>query len=251
MLEEAASEKELFKKRNLVSRACALLVAFKERYGRWRERQIFRMDQYELVRESALRRIRDERLRKLLLGLAGKLDSKESVGVANTLAADWEIIKDLRKAQKCISKGRFEDALAIVEESGKRIKSEGLRHSLGKPYLFIKRSMKGGKNGWRADARAMLEHFCRYLGQRNTRYIIQEMKKTGDCYIEGAVTAMENGNSWIRKSLTEQREWMKRKMLRYAASAYRSAAVHIAIWSGNVKIGIPLIPPGMDGGRRP
>ncbi len=229
LLRNAAKEENAFKRTNLISSACAKLVAFKERHNRWRERQILRIDRYNAPREEGLRLVRDKRLSNLLIELSGTLVSNEAIKVGLNLAMDWEVIKKLRKAGEKITQGKHHESLLLIEESSKHIKSEYERSELGVAYSLIESSISDGKNGWRKDARSLIENFARKIGQRNPRYIIIELKKTNDKYLESAIGQMEQGNALIRESLTESRFWMKKKLLKQAALAYRQAAIGLAI----------------------
>jgi hypothetical protein len=229
LLDQAMNEGNAFRRRNRLSVLCTKLTAFKERYGKWRERQIFNIDRYNQVREDGLRNIRDSRLRESLIELASRLGS-DPLGVAYTLAQDWEVIKDMRKAQRRITDNKPEEALGIIEKNGKAVKAEWLKRELREIFGFIAASSKNNHNKWRKKARKMLENFARFLGQRNTRYIIQELKKTRDRYTEPIVQDLENGNSCIRQSLRERRSiGRKKSLIRAAASHYRQAAIKLAL----------------------
>jgi len=223
LLKKAEGESDQPVKRNLIYPACSTLVAFKNRYGRWRGRQVAKIDVYEQAREDGLRRVRNSRMRGLLIELADKFDKRDAIGVACTMAADYEMIERLGTAQEKIKKGKFEEALEIIKDCGTSVKAEWLKEKLRGIYRFVKRSMKAGQNGWRAEARGMLEDFSRYLGQRNTKYVAAELNETGDAGLEGFMGNLEAGNAKIDKSLEETAFWNKRKRLKEAAALFRKA----------------------------
>jgi len=234
-LEEMVAENGASTKEERVRRACNELAAFKLRYGEWRDDQIADIDMYEKVRNDGLRPERDRRLQDLLLELAGKLEGRNSIGVAFTLAVDWEVIKKLRKAKKSITRNKPDEALEAIADCGRVLKAEWLKEDLRKVYKFISGSAKSRPLGWRNEARRMLEEFARYLGQRNTRYIITELNKTKDSGMEEVTAGMETGNARIRQALKDGRFWLKKKLLKEAGMAYRKAAVALAInhaWAG-------------------
>jgi hypothetical protein len=74
----------------------------------------------------------------------------------------------------------------------------------------------------------MLEKIARKFGQKNPRYIIIELKKTKDSYMDPIISHMEQGNAFVRESVSEKRDWMKKKLLKRAASEYRQAAIKLA-----------------------
>lgn len=223
LLKKAEGENDQPMKRSLIYPACATLVAFKNRYGRWRGRQVTKMDVYEQAREDGLRRVRNSRMRSLLIELADKFDKRDAIGVACTMAADYEMIERLGTAQEKIKKGKFDEVLGIIEDCGASVKAEWLKEKLRGVYRFVKRSMKAGQNGWRAEARRMLEEFSRYLGQRNAKYVAAEMNETGDAGLDDFMRSLEAGNAKVDKSLEEKAFWNKRKRLKEAAALFRKA----------------------------
>ena len=184
------------------------------------------IDQYNQLREDGLRYIRDKRLGEMLTGLSDKLKKDEvMIGVARNLVSDWGIVQKLRIAQRRITERKPEETLAIIAECGKALNAEWLKPDLREAYAFISSSMKTKQNGWRNKARRMLENFARFLGQRNPRYAIVELRKTRDDYMDDAIKQMEHGNRAIRKAITGNVNlWLEKKLLRYAADKYREAA---------------------------
>jgi hypothetical protein len=204
MMNTAIWNRTTFKRRNSVAQACTLLTAFKNRYL-WRDGQVVGIDAYEQVREDGLRAFRDMRLKGVLLDLAGKLEGEEGLGVACTLVSDRVMISAMTVAQEKIKLGKHDEALAIIGACGKALKVDWLRGKLRTAYLYAKDSRAMGRRGWREEARTMLEGFARLLGQRNTRYILDELKKTDDSYMRGdgkTIAFMEAGNAKIREALS-------------------------------------------------
>ncbi len=202
-LKQAMWERTAFRRRSSITQACALLTAFKSRYL-WRERQTTRIDDYDRVREDGLRATRDKRLKSVLSHLAAKLEGHEGLGVACTLVSDRVMISAMRVAKAKIATGKHEDALAIIIACGKALKGEWFRGQLRGAYKFVAESRISGPIGWREEARDMLEGFARLLGQRNTRYMLTELRKTKDAYLEGdggTLAWMEHGNAKIRQAL--------------------------------------------------
>jgi len=204
-LDNAMKEADPFTKAGMISRACALLVAFKNRFSIWRDGQVQGINDYNKVREDGFRAMRDLRLKGVLLDLAKKLESEEGLGVACTLVSDRVMISALRVAKAKIAMGKHSEALNIIRACGESLKSEWLKRPLRDAYLFITHSMADRRIGWRKEARIIIEGSARLLGQRNPRYILDELKKTRDAYLEGegnAIALMEAGNRKIREALS-------------------------------------------------
>ena len=228
LLDKAGNESDLFKKRGLITPACASLVAFKNRYGGWRHRQIGRIDRYEAAREDGLRRVRNSRMRGLLIELADRLERRDALGIACTMARDWEMIRRMGEAQEKITRAGFEEALVIIKDCGTSVKAEWVKEKLRAIYDFVRRSMKTKPNGWRTEARGMLEDFARFMGQRNTKYIAAELNETGDVELADFVKSLEAGNAKMDRSLEESAFWNKKKRLGEAARLYGKAVAALA-----------------------
>jgi len=230
MLREASESADFFRRSNTIGAACAKLVAFKNRFGKWRERQVFNISGYNRAREEGLRRVRDSRLRDFLIESSIKLESENGFGVASTIVSDWDAIQKIRKARNRITERKNDEALALVEECGKAL-PKWLRPGLREAYSFISASMKENQNGWRNQARKMLGNFARYLGQRNTKYIQIELIKTQDTYLKDVISSVDKGNAAIREAVKnkELKFWRKKRLVKQAASHFRHAAIGLAV----------------------
>ncbi len=192
-----------FKKRTNITAACALLTSFKTRYLR-REGQVAGINLYDQVREDGLRAIRDRRLKGVLSNLARKLEGEEGLGVACTLISDRVMISAMRVAKEKVSRGKHDEALRIIRVCIDALKGDWFKRQLQPAHDFVRSRKDAGGSGWREEARGMLESFARLLGQRNTRYILDELKKTNDAYLQGegkTIAWMEYGNAKIREAL--------------------------------------------------
>jgi hypothetical protein len=204
--------------------ASSKLPAFKRRYVENREAEIFGIDSYDQVRWGFLQTVRDKGMHELFNELAGLIDDNP-IGMVNSIASDWEIIARMRVAQELVTKGKMDDALTQINLAQKATNVEWIQRGVERIKNVFEAMRKSGFNGWRADARAMMEDFARFIGQNNPKYVQIELAASNDKYLEKIRTHLNRANAWIRSSLKRKYYGHKKRDARRAASEFRQAVI--------------------------
>jgi len=229
---DAIKENHPFKKRNRISNVCSALMAFKERYGSWRVRQTYGIDNHDLLRQNVVRQIRNERMKETLRDLARKLEGLSGIAVGPTLVIDWDIITKLRNEASdnvTVGRGKPDTSLEIIADCGLQIKAEWLKKELREVYRSILRGRREHPIGWRGRARNKLEEFARHLGQRNTFYILAELNETGEPVMISVIRHIEKGNTLLMKGDEEENFGKKKMFFREAGREFRKAGNAIPV----------------------
>ncbi len=169
-LEEFLREEGVFKKMNRVGVACALLVAFRNRYEEWRLREILRRGSMAKLKECALRIERDEYIKKVLKELISTIEKGADIAFARRKLweGDQEAAVLLEKIGLC-------DVAQVIPHL------EQMKNLWGTQFLEnAKRKLNSGeKEGAILELRKM--YYC--LCSNKPKYIANEIEKTGDRYL--------------------------------------------------------------------
>lgn len=207
-----------------VGAASSKIPAFKSRYVEDREEEIFGIDGYEQPREGFFRTIRDNGLHELFNELAGLLRDNP-IGMVKSLKSDRDIIFALRDAQDFLRAGNMDEVLNQLVLCQRLAKVDWICRGVDRVKDTFEAMRKAGFNGWRAQARGMMEDYARFLGQGNPRYVYDELAATGDPYLKACLAHLKAANRWIQSSLNQKHYGYKKRDARRAESEFRQAVV--------------------------
>jgi hypothetical protein len=211
-----------------IGAATTKIPAFKRRYVEKRESEILGIDSYDEARECFLRMVRDDGLHELFNLLSAKLD-ENPIGVSKSIAADWEIIARLRVAQELIKKGDMDEALNQLTLCEKAAKVEWIQRGLSRVKNVFEAMRKTKFNGWRAQARVMMEDYARFIGQNNPKYVLLELQQSKEDYLAPFSKHVAEGNEWIRRSLAQKHYYIQKKYAKFAARSFRRAVINLVL----------------------
>lgn len=209
MLEEAKKMQLGSREREMqVSRACAVFTSVRNRVGQWRDRQIAGIVEWNHQKECALRVERDQWLfsqlsrfaeaaeqvfefqtydqnkLRVLEGIRERIDQKKpKASILRYIKANSSLFRVNGRERK-----GAEDIIAVFEagvarkEDGKRI--DYLIGHYGWLYRFVDKGEKG-------KAKDKLDYLELFVNANKPRFILDELKKMPDKYLESVIAAME------------------------------------------------------------
>ena len=206
---ESAKKMQMGSKREMqISRACAVFTSVRNRIGQWRDRQIAGIVEWNHQKECALRIERDQWVFGQLSKFAEVAEQvfefqtydenklrvlekiKEMMDQRKPKASILRYIKANNSLFRVNGRDRkgAEDAIAVFE-AGVARKDDGrkidyLIGHYGWLYRFVNR-------GERAKAREKLDYLELFINANKPRFILDELKKSPDRYLEPVIAAME------------------------------------------------------------
>ncbi len=168
-----------FEKTAMIAAACAKLVAFRNRYGEWRDRQAAGSMAYNKLRECSLRKERDNFLSHLLNGWADFIE-KYQYAAPKMWKRDLENAKKIRELITLVA-ADHSASIARLVEIGRNLKDKGVENSAKKE---LRKAYRGLKDGKFEDAIMYLGRADRILEENKPWHVLGELEKTGDAYME-------------------------------------------------------------------
>lgn len=196
----------------MVSAACAVLTAFRNRAGEWRTRQIARIDAYNELRECSLRMRRDRYMERLFAGYAKALSGPNTKKAFDGMVRDMVLCEELAKFGEQLPAGRGwrEPARAHLHEIGKDIPEGRIKDSLREAYRMAKKASK-------EDFLSFMRGIARQLQVRDPCFIADELQKSGEKYLGWAISKLRMTIGHIHNQMPE----MAAKGFGYAATRLR------------------------------
>lgn len=176
---EPAKYLQRFEKQAMITAACSKLVAFRNRYGEWRDGQVARIMAYNKLRECSLRKERDNALVHLLNDWAGFIE-KYGYAAPKLWKRDAENAKRITGLIVLVKTG-FPGAIARLVEIGQGLKGNWIENEAKKELRLVYRELKKGsvENGlWH------LKRAAEILEWNKPWRIADELEKTGEEYME-------------------------------------------------------------------
>jgi len=213
-----------------VGAASSKMPAFKTRYVEGREEEIFGIDGYEKPRGEFFRSVRHQSLLEMFYELAAKLQDNP-IGMVNSMKSDRDIIFAMREGQNLLRAGNIDGALDQIVLCQDLAKVDWICKGVDRVRSTFEAMRKAGFNGWRAEARGMMEDYARFIGQGSPRYVYDELAETNDAYLKACLIHLQSANLWIQSALNQkspskyQKIRLQKKDARRAASEFRLAIV--------------------------
>jgi hypothetical protein len=196
----------------LVSSACAVLTAFRNRVGEWRTRQIARIDAYEELRECSLRMRRDRYLEALFAGYGKSFYGPNAKTAFCDMVHEMVLCEELARFEEQLPRGRgWEDmARTHIHAIAKDLPEGIIRDNLRAAYRMAKRANKD-------KFLAFMRGIARQLQVRDPRFIVEELQKSGEEYLDSAIGELKYAIGYINYQMPKDAA----RHFRFASEAIR------------------------------
>ncbi len=171
-----------FQKEAMIAAACSKLVAFRNRYGTWRDGQVARIMAYNKLRECSLRMERDNALANALNRWADFIE-KFQYAAPKLWKKDEENVRKIGGLIALI-KTDFHGALARLVEIGQKLKRNGIEKEAKNELRYAYRGLKCGnaENGiWH------LKRAAEILEWNKPWYVLEQLEKSDESYMQPTI----------------------------------------------------------------
>lgn len=174
--------------------ACACLASFRERMGEWRARQTFKIDAYDELRETSLRRRRDTYVQHLLEYYVEMLSGPRASESMEAAIRNNHLSCLLRHFTDSVPKGKGwrEEARSLLCSIGSAIPESQAKKLLRGAY-------RAAGNGSKKEFEERIEAIARSLSVRDLPYVADELENSGEPYLLSAIEKIRAGFDAMRQ----------------------------------------------------
>ncbi|MEM4366893.1 MAG: hypothetical protein QW035_02060 [Candidatus Anstonellales archaeon] len=178
----------IFRKRALIAAACSKIVAFRNRFGNWRDKESSGIMAYNKLREYGLRQVRDVMLKEVLLLFEGK-SKAQRYALLSLWERDKKHIDMLKEVEKKIRK-EDPSSKEELEQIRDSLKYKGTEEYAKKKVISALYYLSNGNSSM---ALQRVAEACEIIESTKLWYIVKEIEKTKDSYMKEPIELIKNG----------------------------------------------------------